>query len=73
KETLADRLRLPTSPGELLEKRDKNLDRMLSLKEFSDEKSPVVRRRLEEAFTQFDLDENGRIILSELEEVYRKM
>ncbi|MDA7518477.1 serine/threonine protein kinase [bacterium] len=73
KETLADRLRLPKSPGELLEKRDKNLDRMLSLKEFSDEKSPVVRRRLEEAFTQFDLDENGRIILSELEEVYRKM
>jgi len=70
--SLAEKLRLPTTPEALLIQRDKNLDHMLSPGEFSNESSPAIRTRLEKAFATFDLDQNGRLILGELAEVYRK-
>ncbi|MDE0859351.1 MAG: protein kinase [Akkermansiaceae bacterium] len=70
--TLVEKLHLPKSPDELLEERDYNLDKMLSIKEFSHTSFPAIRKRLEESFATFDLDQNGRITLSELEKAYRE-
>ncbi len=70
--TLVEKLHLPKSPDELLEERDYNLDKMLSIKEFSHTSFPAIRKRLEEGFATFDLDQNGRITLSELEKAYRE-
>jgi serine/threonine protein kinase len=70
--TLVEKLHLPKSPDELLEERDYNLDKMLSIKEFSRTSFPAIRKRLEEGFATFDLDQNGRITLSELEKAYRE-
>jgi serine/threonine protein kinase len=70
--TLVEKLRLPKSPYELIEERDYNLDKMLSIKEFSRTSFPTIRKRLEESFASFDLDQNGRITLGELEKAYRE-
>ena len=69
-ENVVKKLRLPGSLDALMKERDRNLDQMLTRREFAINKLRRISTALDNAFNDFDLDENGRLDLEELEKIY---
>ncbi len=69
--TLAQELKLPSSPEQLFRKCDVNADFQLSVAEFCADKEGDEKMKLEQAFDFLDKNTDLRLVLSELYRAYR--